>query len=260
VNLPSSTGAAQLHGVVNAASGSAATPQIVAPGSFVAIYGILLASGAPVSGSTLPLLTTLSDTQLLLGGQPLPLSYASAGQVNALIPQNLNPNASYSLVVKRGSTRSVPTQVNTVAVEPGIYTVNQSGTGQGVIQIANTPLLAQPTGNGSRPVQSGSEFLTIYATGLGAVAGTKGEPPPADGAPALLPTIYQTKATVTVNIGGVIVPASFFGLTPTLAALYQVNVPVPAGVPTGAAVPLSITATSPDGSVAQSNSVTIAIQ
>ena len=256
----SATGAGQLQGVVNAASGSAATPQIVAPGSFVAIYGILLASGSPVAGSTFPLLTTLSDTQLLVGGQALPLSYLSAGQVNALIPQNLNPNTSYSLVVKRASTQSVPIPLTVVETEPGIYTVNQSGTGPGVVQIANTSLLSQPTGNSSRPVMSGSEFLTIYAAGLEAVVGTKGEPPPADGAPALLPTIYETKATVTVTIGGVTVPASFSGLTPTLAALYQVNVPVPAGVPTGDAVPLTITATSPDGSVAQSNTVTIAVQ
>jgi uncharacterized protein (TIGR03437 family) len=260
ISAASPTGAAQLIGVVNAAAGTTATPQIVAPGSFVAVYGNLIASGAPSLATVLPLPLNMGSAQLLLGGQLLPLSYTSPGQVNALIPQNLNPNASYTLVVKRGATQSVPIQLTVVGLQPGIYTQNQYGTGPGVVQIANTALLAQPAGAGSRPVQSGVEYITIYATGLGPVVGTKGEPPPADGAPAALPAIYQTKATVTATIGGVTVPASFAGLTPTLTALYQVNVPVPAGVPTGDAVQLYITATAPDGSKATSNPVTIAVR
>jgi len=43
--------------------------------------------------------------------------------------------------------------------------------------------------------------------------------------------------------------------------LYQVNVQLPAGVPAGDAVPLVLTATNPEtGSVARSNSVTIAVR
>jgi len=147
-----------------------------------------------------------------------------------------------------------------VEVQPGIFTVNQVGTGQGIVQIAGTALLAAPTGPGSRPVKSGSEYLQIYGTGLGPVVGTKGEAPPADGAVAALPTLYQTKATVTATLGGMPVPVTFSGLTPTLVALYQVNVQVPAGAPTGSAVPLVITATSPDGVSAVSNTVTVAVQ
>jgi uncharacterized protein (TIGR03437 family) len=50
-------------------------------------------------------------------------------------------------------------------------------------------------------------------------------------------------------------------LTPTLVALYQVNVQVPAGAPTGDTVPVVLTVTNPqDGTVALSNAVTIAVQ
>jgi uncharacterized protein (TIGR03437 family) len=56
------------------------------------------------------------------------------------------------------------------------------------------------------------------------------------------------------------VPVTFAGLTPMLVALYQMNVQVPAGVPTGNAVPLVTTATGANGSSAQSNTVTIAVQ
>jgi uncharacterized protein (TIGR03437 family) len=53
-----------------------------------------------------------------------------------------------------------------------------------------------------------------------------------DAAP-LTPRI-NTTTTPTVTIGGVPAPqVSFSGLTPTAIGLYQINVVVPAGVPTG---------------------------
>jgi uncharacterized protein (TIGR03437 family) len=191
----------------------------------------------------------------------MPLIYAGPGQVNALIPQNLNLNTSYQLLIQRGSTLSVPAALTIAEYQPGIYTLDLSGTGQGIVEIAGTTLLAAPAGNGSRPVQSGSEYLAIFATGLGPVIGANGEAPPADGAAAPLNTIYQTTATVSATIGGVNVPVLFSGLTPSLVALYQVNVLVPAGVPTGSAVPLVLTVTDPvTGQSVQSNSVTLAVQ
>jgi len=248
-------------GVVNAAVSAQATPQIVAPGSYVAIYGTGLASNEVPLASTVPLPTSLNGTELFLGGQPLPLLYAGPGQVDALIPQKLNPDTSYQLVVQRGTTLSVPVPLVVAEYQPGIYTLNLSGAGQGIVEIAGTTLLAAPPANGSRPVQSGSELLSIFATGLGPVIGTNGEPPPPDGAAAPLSTLYQTTATVTAAIGGVDVPVLFSGLTPSLVALYQVNVQVPAGVPTGNAVPLVLTVTDPvTGQSVQSNTVTIAVQ
>jgi uncharacterized protein (TIGR03437 family) len=253
-------GAAQPQGAVNAASGQAATPEVVVPGGYVAIYGIFLASDGSPSATSLPLPMNLNDTQLLLGDQPLRLSYASPGQVNGLIPQGLNANASFQLAVLRGSTRSVSVPVTVAALQPGIYTTDSSGAGQGSVQIAGTTLLAAPEDDGARPVQSGTEYLAIYCTGLGPVVGTKGEPAPADGFPAALPALYQTTGKVTATIGGVNAPVVFSGLTPSLVALYQVNVQVPAGVPTGDAVPLVLTVTNPDGTAAQSNTVTVAVQ
>ena len=93
------------------------------------------------------------------------------------------------------------------------------------------------------------------------MAGPNGEPAPRDGAAAPLNLVYQTTANATVTIGGVDAPVLFSGLTATLAALYQVNVRVPAGVTPGSAVPIIITVTDPQtGTTAQSNPVTIAMQ
>ncbi len=260
VQSASSGAPAQLSGVINAAN-SEAMPQVVTPGSYVAIYGTGLASnGVPLAGST-PLPTSLNGTQILLGNQPLPLLYAGPGQVNAVIPQNLNPNTTYQLVVQRGSTSSTPTPLAVAEYQPGIYTLDLSGAGQGIVEIAGTTLLAAPESNGARPVQSGSEYLTIFATGLGPVIGANGEAAPADGVAAPLSTLYQTTVAVSATIGGVSVPVLFSGLTPSLVQLYQVNVQVPAGVPTGSAVPLVLTLTDPvTGQSVQSNTVTVAVQ
>jgi uncharacterized protein (TIGR03437 family) len=252
---------AQISGVVNAASTAQAIPQLVVPGSYVAIYGAGLASGGSPVATTVPLSTTLNGTQLLLGNQPLPLLYAGDGQVNALIPQNLSTETTYQLTVRRGSTLSVPIPITVARYQPGIYTLNFSGEGQGIAEIVGTTLVAGPDGNGYQPVRRGSDYLAVFATGLGAVIGTNGEAPPADGAAAPLTTVYRSVGTVSATIGGVDVPVFFSGLTPSLVGLYQVNIQVTDSVPTGDAVPVVITVTDPvTGKSTKSNTVTIAVQ
>ena len=103
--------------------------------------------------------------------------------------------------------------------------------------------------------------MTIYCTGLGALAAPNGEPEPADGAAAPTSVVFQTTANVTATIGGVHAPVLFSGLTAMLAALYQVNVQVPVGVAPGSAVPVVITAVdAKTGVAAQSNPVMIVVQ
>jgi uncharacterized protein (TIGR03437 family) len=252
---------AQIEEVVNAASNTQAVQQIVTPGSYVAIYGTNLASNGETSAGTSPLPGALNDAQAFLGGQALPLIYAGAGQINALIPQKLNYNAAYQLVIQRGSTLSMPLPLLVAEYQPGIYTLDLSGAGQGLVEIGGTSLLAAPAANGSRPVQSGSEYIEIFATGLGPVIGTNGEAPPADGSAAPLGAIFQTTGIVSATIAGTSVPVLFSGITPSFVALYQVNVQVPAGVPTGDAVRLILTVTDPaTGQSVQSNIVTLAVQ
>ena len=147
-------------------------------------------------------------------------------------------------------------QLVVTELQPGIYTVNTSGSGAGIVTNAVTGLLNSAT----NPAHT-NDFLVIYATGLGAVKGPNGEAAPGDGAAAPTTTIYRTTSTITATIGGVRAPVLFSGLTPTFAGLYQVNVQVPTGVTPGSAAPVVITATdSGTGTTAQSNSVTIVVQ
>jgi uncharacterized protein (TIGR03437 family) len=254
---PNGPGIAQ--GIVNAASGT--QPQVVSPGAYIAIYGAQLAATGGALATAVPFPTTLGGTQLFLAGQALPLYYASPGQVNALVPQNLPPNTVLPLVVQRGATRSAPVSLVVAQYQPGLFAQNQAGSGQGSIEISGTALLAAPLAGNARPAQRGTDYIAIYCTGLGPLQGADGESAPADGVAAGYPPLYQTTAKVTVTVGGVDAPVVFSGLTPTLVALYQVDARVPSGAPAGDSVPVIVTVTDPQtGAVMQSNMVTIAVE
>jgi uncharacterized protein (TIGR03437 family) len=257
------TTAPQPTGVANAASAALATPGVVAPGSYVAIYGTGLAGSGNPSATSLPLPTTLNGTQLLLGGIPMPLLYAGPTQVNAIVPQAIAPNATYPLVVVTGGTvQSVPMALTVTELQPGVYTADFSGSGAGIV----TNALTYQVINASNPAHV-NDYLTIYGTGLGAVSGSNGQAAPADGAATPVTDsdgnslVFQNTATVTATVGGVSAQVLFSGLTATLAALYQVDVQVPQGVTPGSAVPVVITETdTTTGATASSNPVTIVVQ
>jgi len=240
-------------GIINASGFGQSS--VVAPGSYLAIYGAELAGSGTTSAASLPLPATLNGTQVTLGGIPMPLLYAAAGQINAIVPQTLTRGNSYPLVITSGHV-SDPVALVVQELQPGIYSVDSSGSGPGIVADALTGNLIGT----SNPAHA-SQILTVYCTGLGPVQGLQGQPPPADGAAAPTHIIYKTNATVTATIGGLPATVLFSGLTPTLAALYQVNVQVPAGVIPGSSVPLTIVATDQTtGAIGASNKVTIAVQ
>jgi uncharacterized protein (TIGR03437 family) len=177
----------------------------------------------------LPLPQQESGTQVLLGNLPLPILYTSTGQVNVQVPFGTPVNTQYQITVQRDSMLSVPEQLVIASAQPGVFTVNEQGTGQGVIFKSDGVTLAQP----GTPANSG-ETVVIYSTGLGAVS-----PAVPDGTPAPPSPLSNTVNLVTVTIGGQNAAVAFSGLTPGFPGLYQVNAVVPDGV-SGDAVPLTI--------------------
>jgi len=121
---------------------------------------------------------------------------------------------------------------------PGIFSINQTGKGQGAIQIANSTTYAAPagsiSGSQSRAVKPG-EFVTIFCTGLGAV-----NDPPGTGKPASSNPLSKTTITPEVTIGGVAAIVAFSGLAPGFVGEYQVDVQIPQGAPSGSAVPVTL--------------------
>jgi uncharacterized protein (TIGR03437 family) len=234
-------------GIFNAASYQPGNT--IALGSFVSIFGTNLSngSGAP---SVQPLPTSYQGTQVFLGGVALPLQYAGPNQINALIPANVAVDSQQPLLVQRDLTQGAPMNVVIADAQPGIYTANQQGTGQGAVLTVDNALAA-PTGAypGSHPASQGS-VIQVFCTGLGAVTN-----PPGVGAAAPNSPLSYTVATVTATIAGVNAPVIFAGLAPGFIGLYQVNVTVPFGTPVAGAVPLVLSVGS-----AVSNTATIAVQ
>jgi uncharacterized protein (TIGR03437 family) len=207
----------------------------VAAGSYIALYGALLADG---TDKPYPFPTLDQGSTVTLGGVPLLLEYISPTQINALVPSmaGLPLNAPLPLKIQRDATESLPdVQVSVTSVQPAIFILDQFS--QGAVLIANTADVAAPVGYlpGSQAAVAGVDYIEIYCNGLGPVNN-----PPADGQPAGTNPVPQTPVPPTVTVGGVNAPAVFSGLSPGSIALYQVNVQVPAGSLKGDGVPVVI--------------------
>ena len=211
-------------GVVSAASYAKQAP--ISPGGFISIFGSNL-SGGMFASSKLPLSTQLGGTQVTLGGKVLPLLITSGTQINAVLPFDVPANSVQQLVVQQNSAVSLPEPVAIAASAPGVFALNQQGSGDGIID--DYPPNAHFFQVDSTHPASAGDIIVIYCAGLGAV----NPPVPAGTAsPASPPSI--TVNPVTVTIGGKSVRVDFSGLTPGFAGLYQINTAVPSGLASGA--------------------------
>ena len=227
--------------VVSAASFAALVP--TSPGSLISIFGLKLAD-ATGAADALPLAKELAGTSVLLGGQTLPLLFSSAGQINAQVPYGIATNTEHQLVVQRGTSLTVPEPVIVAPAQPAVFTLDQSGTGQGVI-VDPTFQIVGP-GNAA----TAGDVVIVFCSGLGEV-----DPPVVAGDAAPSSPLSTTADPVTVTIGGMEALVLFAGLAPGFAGLYQINVTVPAGVTPGNDVPVVLSV-----SGQSSPPVTIAVQ
>jgi uncharacterized protein (TIGR03437 family) len=238
--------------IANSASNS--NPGQVTPGLNVAIYGVRLADEIAI-GQDVPLPRAIDDVAVTLNDVALPLFFVSPGQINAIIPNGVAVNTQQQLVIRGGTTYSAPMAVTVTDSAPAIYTLNQQGSGQGAILIANSDgIVAAPAGSvgASRPARRG-EYIEIFCTGLGAVDNA---PPDGDRAPSAEP-LARTRVTPTVTIGGQAVPVLYSGLAPGLISLYQIDVEVPDSAAVGDAVPIVV---SVNGQPSNTATVAVAAQ
>jgi uncharacterized protein (TIGR03437 family) len=210
-----------LGGVVSSAS--FAVGGMPSPGEIVAVFGASLADGQGAS-TTLPFSTSLQGASLFLGGQTVPLVSLTGGQINAVLPYSIATNITLQLIAQHGNRLSAPVPVAIAPAEPGIFTINQSGSGLGHIYVVDAA--GQHLADSSHPAKAG-DYLQIYAGGLGAVD------PPVDAGAAAPSTPLSQVTGAALTIGGQPAAIKFAGLTPGSAGLYQVNAIVPDGVPNG---------------------------
>ena len=217
-------------GVVNNAS-FAANPAPMAPGSIAAIFGNNMNDGTSNPNSSFvngSLAKVLGAASVKINGIDAPIFYSFPTQIGAQIPFELAGQTSASLVLTVAGQSGAPQQIPLSATAPGIFTTNQSGTGQGAILIANSDVIVAPVGSipgrTTRPANRG-DAITIFCTGLGVTspAGSTG------GAAGAL----ETSPRATVLIDGLNANVLYSGTAPTFVGLYQVNATVPSGAHTG---------------------------
>ena len=216
-------------GVLNAASFAGGG---VAPGELVTIFGTGFGA-SPIAiasyGSDGYLPVEVAATRVYFDDIAAPMIYSLSQQVSAVAPYEIS--GATQVQVEYAGLRSQPVTIPVETTAPGIYCY-AGGAGQAVA--INTYADQTVAYNQDRPAPPGS-YLTFFITGEGATA-----TPWADG---LLPgaPLFPTPASpVSVQMGGV--PSGCSGNWAGLifAGVTQVNACVPAGAPTGDAVPLEV--------------------
>ena len=218
-----------IDSVVNAASLS--TQQVCSAGSLAIIQGTALQ--IPSQSSAGP----ADQTNVTVDGNPAGVTNASATQITFRCPQD-NPSKKVTLQVANRFGTSNAVQVVIQDVAPGIFTLDGSGAGQGVIYVnRSSQLAALPDPSFASQAAAPGDTLTLLMTGL--------------------PDQLATPSAVRVTIGQI--PAEILALAavPQFPGYQMLTVRVPPNVPLGDSIPVQAFS---QGHGAQSNIVTVAIE
>jgi uncharacterized protein (TIGR03437 family) len=220
--------------LVNAASFD--QTRVVAPGSIAALFSQNLMSGAPQVAGTLPLPTTLGGLSVKIDGVVAPLFFVSAGQINLQVPNGVDLGTATVEVFSGGSATPIANGTATIAESaPGVFIFDRSIDNQAAaLNSDSTPNSNFERYPGSRPEVT-TQFVTIYATGIGRTNPLVPDGQAAPGGPLAL-----ADGTTTATIGGASAQILYSGLAPGFVGLWQLNVVIPNTLPTNLATDLSI--------------------
>ena len=213
----------------------------VGPGALISIFGSNFQSGSLASSAVAGDFVNngfprqLSCLAVEIGGTRVPITYASASQINAQAPANLPAGPTTARVILNPDLTNQVTgdafTITSQTLSPGFFSFGNSAIAATVANSA-TPV-ADPAAIPGSVFAKPGDVVTLWATGLGTTA-----PALAEGAVAGVTAPITGTAVLTV--GGIAVPASdilYAGLSPgSICGLNQINVKLPAGLPDGKAV------------------------
>jgi uncharacterized protein (TIGR03437 family) len=248
------------------------TPGVLAaPGSIVAVKGANFGSASSGGGSVFPD-AEFAGISVLSNGSAVPLFgvFGPQGQINAYIPTELPESGAASIRVRAGGRAGPACTMGLTTAHPGIFRAFEAPAFTRAFAAALIPgtlwlpfpesmarsmgIPSSPCGDRSTPAQAlrycaepvtSGDFLEIYFTGLGKATpnGDPGAQPLRTGGTATADPLYWMVTRPVITVGGVRVPDSdllYYGLTPGLAGVYQIDIKIPSGVPRGDSVPLAI--------------------
>ena len=217
----------------------------IAAGELISVLGTGL---GPATGVTFQVVnnsvpTTLAGTRVFINGVPAPVLYASATQVNAVVPWEIG-GATAEVQLEYTGTRSPAFSVAVVAASPGVFPFSAAGQAAAINQ--------DGTINGpTNPAPAGS-VISIYGTGTGPTS-----PPSVTGSVPTTAAANVLAATVTIN--NVSAPVQYAGAAPYLiSGATLINAEIPADTPAGI-LPLALGVTV-NGASVFGNPTTIAVQ
>ena len=164
----------------------------VAPGEFLSIYGAGL---GPAAGG---------GTQVSIDGILAPMLYASANQINVLVPYEIQAGKQVNIQITTdaGSAQTGPLQV--VPAQPGMFVV----------------LNADGSVNSASQAAAPESVITIFVSGAGALNvslpdGTiAGSPAPIPALPVLVDISYTLPSTLVPILGEETVTPDYAGGVP----------------------------------------------
>jgi uncharacterized protein (TIGR03437 family) len=217
------------NGVLNAASNALVgrPNSSIAQGSIFTIYGTNL---GPSSSPALayPLQTTLGGVSVLIRSRGIALNaipvFVGPKQINAVLPGSTPIGAAATLTVDYNGQTSNAASFQVIANSFGIFALNSTGQGAGVITGANYQLYSA-----NSPAHPGNS-ATIWGSGIGASPGGDGTAPPQPIDMTNLPlSVYVGTQAATVTYRG---RGGFTGED-------QINFVTPSGI-TGCYVPVAV--------------------
>jgi uncharacterized protein (TIGR03437 family) len=193
-------------------------PNLVSPGEIISLFGTRMgplsgvAAGLDANGH-LPM--SLAGTRVFFDGNPAPLLYVRTDQINAVAPFGLAGKTTTQIEIEFQGVKSVPFSVRVADINPGIFTLDSSGSGQAAA--LNEDGSVNSIANPARP----GSIISLYSTGAGVL-----KPAPDDGVIVQGP-LPQTQPAM-VYVGTCPTEVLYSGSAPGLVAgAIQVNFRVP---------------------------------
>jgi uncharacterized protein (TIGR03437 family) len=184
----------------------------VGPGEIITLLGVVPASST-----------------VLFNGVSAPVLYSGTGQINAIVPFGLDLSGPADLQIQSQGAIVAEQSIPVAPVAPAIFT--QSGTGGGPAAALNQDSTANSFSN---PAAANS-VLMLFGTGFGLT-----QTPLPDGQVTTGPSALVLPVSAT--IGGVAATVTYAGAAPNqIGGLTQINVLVPAGLPSNPNTPIALT-------------------
>jgi uncharacterized protein (TIGR03437 family) len=204
-----------ITGIQNAAS---LTQPACSPGSAASMTGRWLASSVEPVSDRSGAVTNLAGTQVKVNGEYASVVYASATRVDFVCP-GTDAGTALTVSAENGAGVTDPQSTTMYQTAPGLYSVDGTGAGQGLIMLSGTSLLAASRDYLAlgQPAQPGNS-ITIRATGIGALNG----------------------ALPTVTIGDVNAQVQSVQAVSGVAGVYDITAEVPLSTQEGDAVPVVV--------------------